>query len=267
MNALTTLNYNGRPVRTVNRDGFVWWILTDVCKILEISNSRDAASRLDDDEKDDVGITDTIGRTQTATAVNESGLYNLIFQSRKAEAKKFKKWVTSEVLPSIRKTGRYESKAPQKKSLRILDLRGLKVISNTDIANYFGVANATIASHAKAIGEYGILLEGAEMRRFKSENPNLPKSTSSMIVYSLSVAESICKRMGEEVTLRPTKVPTLPPPYPSTPSVTGDLDGALAAFNYIVREAQRLSNPDLRKAHLTVLMGVYVAISHMLKTV
>lgn len=198
--------------------------------------------------------------------LTESGLYKLIFKSRKPEAERFTDWVTDEVLPSIRKTGRYESKAPQKKSLRILDLRGLKVISNTDIANYFGVANATIASHAKAIGEYGILLEGAEMRRFKSENPNLPKSTSSMIVYSLSVAESICKRLGEEVTLRPTKVPTLPPPYPSTPSVTGDLDGALAAFNYIVREAQRLSNPDLRKAHLTVLMGVYVAISHMLKT-
>jgi prophage antirepressor-like protein len=65
-------------------------------------------SRLDDDEKiDDVGITDTVGRKNYATAINESGLYSLIFQSRKPEAKAFRKWVTGEVLPSLRRTGTY----------------------------------------------------------------------------------------------------------------------------------------------------------------
>lgn len=263
MNAV--LNYKNYQVRTVSKDGFVWWVLKDVCKVLDITNPRNVFNRLDDDEKG-VHQIDTLGGKQQMQVISESGLYAVILRSDKPEAKPFRKWVTSEVLPSIRKTGRYESKPPQKKSVRILDLRGLKVVSNPDIADYFGVANATVANHAKAIGEYGILLEGAEMRRFKNENPSLPKTISSMIVYSLSVAEAIFRRMGEEVTLRPTKVPTLPPPYPSTPSVTGDLDGALAAFNYIVREVQRLSNPDLRKAHLTVLMGVYVSISHILKT-
>lgn len=88
-------------------DGEPWFVANDVCNILGIVNSRDALSRLEDDEKG-VGITDTLGGKQEMNIVNESGLYNLIFQSRKPEAKKFRKWVTSEVLPSIRKTGKYD---------------------------------------------------------------------------------------------------------------------------------------------------------------
>lgn len=107
MNELTVFNYGESPIRTVQQNGEVWWVLADVCKVLEISNSRDAASRLDDDEKDGVGIIDTMGRPQTATIVNEPGLYNLIFRSNKPEAKAFKRWVTHEVLPTIRKTGKY----------------------------------------------------------------------------------------------------------------------------------------------------------------
>ena len=88
-------------------DGEIWFVAKDVCKFLGIKNHKDAVSRLDDDEKDEVGITDPIGRVQKTLIVNESGLYSLVFQSRKPEAKKFRKWVTSEVLPSIRKYGYY----------------------------------------------------------------------------------------------------------------------------------------------------------------
>ena len=88
-------------------DGEIWFVAKDVCKVLSIKNHKDAVSRLDDDEKDEVGITDPIGRTQKTLIVNESGLYSLVFMSRKPEAKKFRKWVTSEVLPSIRKNGYY----------------------------------------------------------------------------------------------------------------------------------------------------------------
>lgn len=107
--------FDGRGVRIIEKDGEPWFVAADVCTVLSIGNSRDAVARLDDDEKDDVGITDTIGRGQTATAINESGLYSLILTSRKPEAKPFKKWVTSEVLPSIRKTGSYSaaSQIPQ----------------------------------------------------------------------------------------------------------------------------------------------------------
>lgn len=88
-------------------DDQIWFVAKDVCKVLGIKNHKDAVSRLDDDEKDEVGITDPIGRVQKTLIVNESGFYSLVFQSRKPAAKKFRKWVTSEVLPSIRKFGYY----------------------------------------------------------------------------------------------------------------------------------------------------------------
>lgn len=92
-------------VRLIN--GEPWFVAKDVCQVLGIANHKDAVSRLDDDERQGVGITDPLGIRQTANAVSESGLYSLIFQSRKPEARKFRKWVTSEVLPSIRKKGFY----------------------------------------------------------------------------------------------------------------------------------------------------------------
>jgi hypothetical protein len=86
-----------------------WFVLVDVCRVLGIANSRDAASRLDDDEKGCVGNPDAplVGGNPTLNIVSESGLYALIFRSRKPEAVRFRKWVTSEVIPSLRKTGRY----------------------------------------------------------------------------------------------------------------------------------------------------------------
>lgn len=103
--------FEGRPLRVIDRDGLLWFVLVDVCRVLEIINVSNIAARLDDDEKDGVHIMDPIGRVQTTTAINESGLYSVILTSRKPEARRFKKWITSEVLPSIRKTGRYETAA------------------------------------------------------------------------------------------------------------------------------------------------------------
>ncbi len=119
-------------LRGIIRDGDPWFILADVCRILEIGNPSDAARRLDDDERYDLTIDQLSGLTvgnadgqsgltldniegqspkggaRRWTIVNESGLYALIMTSRKPAAKKFRKWVTSEVIPSIRKTGKYE---------------------------------------------------------------------------------------------------------------------------------------------------------------
>lgn len=110
-------NASNQQVRTVMIENEPYFVAKDVCAILGISNHNDAVSRLDDDEKDGVGITDTIGRQQQVSVVNESGLYHLIFQSRKPEAKAFRKWVTAEVLPTLRRTGRYEVK-PKRQSVR-----------------------------------------------------------------------------------------------------------------------------------------------------
>ena len=97
---------NGEELRTVLKDGDPWFVAVDVCELLDLANSREALSRLDDDEKD-VILTDTLGGKQKSAAISESGLYSLVLSSRKPEAKVFKRWVTSEVLPQIRKTGSY----------------------------------------------------------------------------------------------------------------------------------------------------------------
>ena len=121
---LNTFNFNQVNVRTVtDEQGNPWFVAADVCAVLEIRNNRDAMSRLDDDEKADVGITDTssngVMQERNMTIINESGLYSLILTSRKPEAKSFKKWVTSEVLPSIRKTGSYSVPKQQQQPSKI----------------------------------------------------------------------------------------------------------------------------------------------------
>ena len=99
-------------VRNMVIKGEPWFVAKDVCDILGLTNSRKATAGLDDEEKG-VTISDTPGGQQSLTIINESGLYSLIMQSRKPEAKAFKKWVTSEVLPSIRKYGYYISPTAQ----------------------------------------------------------------------------------------------------------------------------------------------------------
>ncbi len=101
-------SYNENHIRNVVNNDEYWWFAGDVCKVLEISNPSQAVSRLDDYEKA-IYTVYTLGGQQKALFVNESGLYSLIFTSRKKEAKEFKKWVTTEVLPSIRKTGSYST--------------------------------------------------------------------------------------------------------------------------------------------------------------
>lgn len=106
MSNIQIFNYQSNEVRTVEMGGEPWFVLKDVCNILGISKYRDTAARLDADERGSVEV-DTLGGTQQVIAVNESGLYHVILRSDKPEAKPFRKWVTSEVLPSIRKNGGY----------------------------------------------------------------------------------------------------------------------------------------------------------------
>ena len=110
MNGLQVFSYKGNEVRTVQKGSEILWVLKDVCGILGIEKYRDAATRLDDDEREPV-LVDTLGGRQEMIAVTESGLYSIILLSRKPEAKKFKRWVTHEVLPTIRKHGAYVTPA------------------------------------------------------------------------------------------------------------------------------------------------------------
>lgn len=103
-------------VRVAEIDGEPWFIAADVCRALDVKNGRDAVSRLDDDEKG-VALTDTLGGKQEMAAVSEAGLYALVLSSRKPEAKAFKRWVTHDVLPSIRKHGAYMTEEILQKTL------------------------------------------------------------------------------------------------------------------------------------------------------
>lgn len=99
-------------VRIIPVDGELMFVAKDVCDCLEITKHRDAISRLDSDERGSVKL-DTPGGKQDIAAINEYGLYSLVLSSRKPEAKEFKRWITHDVIPAIRKTGSYSIVIPQ----------------------------------------------------------------------------------------------------------------------------------------------------------
>ena len=107
MNELTVFNNEEfGEIRTITIDSEPWFVAADVCRALEIGNPSMAVERLDDDEKG-ISTIDTLGGKQRMTIINEPGLYSLVLSSRKPEAKAFKRWVTHDILPTIRKTGGY----------------------------------------------------------------------------------------------------------------------------------------------------------------
>lgn len=104
MNKITIFKYESKKVRTVMKDGEPWFVLKDVCVVLGITNPTVVSNRLEEDEVTKYNLG---GLSGDSNIINESGLYSVILLSRKPEAKRFKKWITSEVLPEIRKTGSY----------------------------------------------------------------------------------------------------------------------------------------------------------------
>lgn len=161
---------NSWEIRTIEKDGETWFVGKDICTCLGLSNSREAISKLDEDEKGVIS-NDTLGGKQKLRIINESGLYSLIIKSRKKEAKRFKKWVTSEVLPSIRKTGSYSinHEIPQSfsdalllasdQARKIEQLEEQKKLDSPKISFAETVENAqstiSIGSFAKLSGQIG----------------------------------------------------------------------------------------------------------------
>lgn len=116
---LVPFNYGETAVRVVMIDGGPWFVLADLCKVLDLTNPSMVADRIEDDALSTTEVTDSLGRTQRARIVSEPGMYEVIFLSRKPEAVAFKRWITGEVLPQIRKTGGYGAPAalPDRKTL------------------------------------------------------------------------------------------------------------------------------------------------------
>ena len=111
--------YKNSPVRIVEKGGEPWFVAKDVCDILALGNPRSSIALLDEDERG-VHSMDTPSGKQEMGIISEAGLYSLILRSRKPEAKAFKRWVTHEVLPSIRKTGAYLSPGMSNEQVKAL---------------------------------------------------------------------------------------------------------------------------------------------------
>ncbi|PAK77162.1 phage antirepressor KilAC domain-containing protein [Acetobacter fabarum] len=149
--------FEGAPVRLAIIDDAPWWVLVDVCRVLSIRNPSDAAARLDPDEKLTLGNTEGAenrhfsGPGAAPTLVNESGIYNLTMTSRKPEAKRFRKWVTSEVLPSIRRTGSYHVVQPVPEPSPALSMAEMTLAVISDLQKQVETHKSQIAEHLGTI--------------------------------------------------------------------------------------------------------------------
>jgi len=162
-------DFERKRVRIIrDENGAPWFVLADVCRVLEIGNSRQVASKLDDDERRKLdmspetwGVTISDGANindlgagegnNEAWIINESGLYSLILRSRKPEAKRFKKWVTAEVLPSIRKTGGYGTQRDPMEALDDPDTLRSLLLSYSGKVKTLEVQVSTLAPKAEAL--------------------------------------------------------------------------------------------------------------------
>ncbi|MEH1777699.1 MAG: Bro-N domain-containing protein [Nostoc sp.] len=125
MTNLSVFNFESHEVRFVGTADNPWWVAADICKVLELENTSKACSQLDDDQKA-ITSSNTLGGSQKMLCVNESGLYALIMGSRKPQARAFQKWITSDVIPAIRKTGTYSTKPAN--SLTLIDTSKLNAL-------------------------------------------------------------------------------------------------------------------------------------------
>lgn len=127
MNDIQIYLYSGTQLRTIDRPDGLWWVLKDVCEVLGLSNPAMVSNRLDDDEKAEISLTYTssngVRQSRVTTIINEPGLYTVILRSEKPEAKAFKRWVTHDVLPSIRSTGIYAQKITNQQITEIAEAR------------------------------------------------------------------------------------------------------------------------------------------------
>ena len=154
MNELQIFNYNDNEIRTIEKEDGIWWVLTDVCKVLDVKNATDVAKRLDGDEVTRFNLG---GLSGESWIINESGLYNVILRSDKPEAVPFRRWVTHDVLPSIRKHGAYISDKAKQMAIEAkhMNARARVAAQWTKIASQFNVPEfkqicASYASEALA---------------------------------------------------------------------------------------------------------------------
>jgi prophage antirepressor-like protein len=177
-----------QETRIVDLDGNPWFIGNDVCACVSIANPRNAFARLDDDEKG-VCLVDTLGGPQEVVVISEAGLYNLILRSDKPEAKAFRRWVTHEVLPQIRKTGVYGD--PMKALADPDALRGLLLTYTEKVITL----EAKVAEQAPKV-QAMLRLEGADGSLCVTDAAKVLSVRPKELFSYLSANKWIYKRAG-----------------------------------------------------------------------
>ncbi len=194
MNELISLNYNGNNIRSIEQDGEFWVVLKDVCEILGIHNHKDIPKRLDADEvgRFELPHPTNVGKSLEMLCINESGLYSVILRSDKPEAKPFRRWVTHEVLPTIRKTGSF-SLVPKKECKTWY---GVPVLTLEDAAEYFGTTKQSARSKIMTYLRNGLdyfVISGETLKLFKFENREIKNMVTQIFVIR---QEEFLKQFG-----------------------------------------------------------------------
>lgn len=178
MSEILSLSYNGNNVRTIEQDGQLWWVLADVCGVLELSNSRIVAERLDEDERRKFDLP----RQGETWFINESGLYSVILRSDKPQSKPFRRWVTHDVLPQIRQNGYYSAETT---SISEKTWYGEKVLTMNDVATILKIdrrcARHKVLNSLRDGLDY-FVIKGESLARFKYENPEFSQKTGAAIL-------------------------------------------------------------------------------------
>lgn len=177
MNQLQTFYFDNQNVRIIELNNEPWFVAADVCRVLALTNPTVTINRLEDDERAKFNL----GRQGETNIVNESGLYELIFASRKPTARSFKKWVKSEVLPSIRKDGGYIATNEDDDEMTIL-------------AKGFLIAQKTIESNKKKIVEQQLIIEAQKPKVLFAEA--IQASHTSILIGEFA---KILKQNGVDV--------------------------------------------------------------------
>ncbi len=148
------------PIRVITKEDEPWFVVKDICDILGLTNPTKAISNLDDDERSNL----LLGRQGNTNIINESGLYALVIRSNKPNARKFRKWITSEVLPAIRRTGRYmvssDSAPVVSGPFSALRYQGVEVIPTDELRRRLGITRGQLSGW---LNRYNPLVEGADM--------------------------------------------------------------------------------------------------------
>ena len=198
-NQISTFNFEHSAIRTIAINNEPWFIAKDLCDAINISNYRDAIERLDEDEKG-VALTDTLGGKQEMAVISESGMYTLILRCRDAVKKgsiphRFRKWVTAEVLPQIRKTGSYSQNVEEIRPLEIT----LKVQMLDNL--YYMAKNASELCHQyrKMMND---IINTLNIEYFRPSKPDYKYQLVSEMQFALDDVEVILKTHTREQTAK-----------------------------------------------------------------